>query len=149
MRADNTAHIVAASRRRTEQTHHRAAAALRRLDTNGTPVTFEALAREAGVSRSWLYAQPDLRAEITRLRARHQPSIPVPRTPDRQRATTPSLLRRLEATTERVRSLENDNRRLRDALAEALGDARAGRILRQSPGCDTPGNRSDKTIEQC
>jgi len=73
MRADNTAHIVAASRRRTEQTHHQAAAALRRLDTNGTPVTFEALAREAGVSRSWLYAQPDLRAEITRLRARHQP----------------------------------------------------------------------------
>ncbi len=73
----------------------------------------------------------------------------MPRTPERQRATNPPLLRRLEATTERIRSLENDNRRLRNALAEALGDARTGRILGQSPGCDTPGSRSDKIIEQC
>jgi hypothetical protein len=31
------------------------------------------VAREAGVSRSWLYSQPDLRAEIQRLRGHHQP----------------------------------------------------------------------------
>ncbi|TDU01672.1 hypothetical protein EDD99_0035 [Streptomyces sp. 846.5] len=32
-------------------------------------VTFDAVAKKADVSRSWLYGQPDLRAEVERLRA--------------------------------------------------------------------------------
>ena len=69
MRADNSHHIVAAARRRATATRRRAIAALRRMDNAGQPISFDALAREAKVSRSWLYAQPDLRAEIDRLRA--------------------------------------------------------------------------------
>ena len=43
-------------------------------------MTFDAVATAAGVSRSWLYTQPDLRAEIERLRAASQraPGRPVP-----------------------------------------------------------------------
>ena len=41
----------------------------------GMPITFDAVAREAQVSRSWLYNQPDLRAEVERLRARRQPIV--------------------------------------------------------------------------
>ncbi len=54
----------AAARARSNATRKRAEAALRRMDTAGHPITFDALAREAGVSRSWLYNQQDLRAEI-------------------------------------------------------------------------------------
>ncbi len=73
------------------------------MDATGTAITFGTVAREAGVSRSWLYNQPDLRTEIERLRARRQ-SIPAARpVPDRQRASDASLLRRLEAATERNR----------------------------------------------
>ena len=78
MRADNSHHLIAAARNRAEQTSTRALRALRRLDLTGTPVTFEAVAREAGVSRSWLYSQVDLRDEIQSLRARHQPTPPIP-----------------------------------------------------------------------
>ncbi|WP_268252716.1 DUF6262 family protein [Streptomyces alanosinicus] len=46
--------------------------ALRTLDAAGKPVTFETVAKQAGVSRSGLYAQPDVRAEIERLRAAHR-----------------------------------------------------------------------------
>ena len=70
MRADNSAHLLAATRRRAEQTRTRAIAALRAIDTTGTPITFEALARHAQVSRSWLYTQENIRAEIERLRRR-------------------------------------------------------------------------------
>ena len=63
MRADNSAHLIAAAQRRSAATRRRAAAALRRLDAAGRPLSFDAFAREAQVSRSWLYAQPDLRAE--------------------------------------------------------------------------------------
>ncbi|MHB8329203.1 MAG: hypothetical protein ACYDD6_06225 [Acidimicrobiales bacterium] len=45
--------------------------------------------------------------------------------PDRQRISDPSLIRRLEAASERIRELQSDNQRLRDALAQALGANRA------------------------
>jgi hypothetical protein len=137
MRADNSRHVIAAARRRAKQTRQRAIAALRRMDGTGQQITFDAVSRAAGVSRSWLYAQPDLRAEIERLRQRHPAAPPAPVPPQRQRASDPSLLRRLEAATARIRHLEADNQQLRDALARALGERRAAGVLGGSG--DTPG----------
>ncbi|RIV29797.1 DUF6262 family protein [Micromonospora radicis] len=132
MRADNTHHLAAATRRRVEATHRRARTALRRLDNTGRPVNFESLAKEARVSRSWLYSQPELRAEIERLRDRHQPRQPHPSVPPRQRASDASLLRRLEAATDRLRKLEAENQTLREALAYALGQRRIDDVTSRS-----------------
>lgn len=147
MRADNTHLITAAAARRAAATRRRAIAALRRLDTTGTVITFETVAREAGVSRSWLYTQTDLRSEIERLRTRHR-SVPAYRpVPDRQRASDASLLRRLEAATTRNRQLEAENRELRAALALALGEQRAAEITNHSR--DTPTRKSTAVIGPC
>ncbi|MEW2550403.1 DUF6262 family protein [Streptomyces zhihengii] len=128
MRADNSHLIVSAAHRRAAATRRKAASALRRMDTTGVVITFETVAREAGVSRSWLYNQPDLRAEIERLRVRRRP-VPAARpVPERQRASEASLLRRLEAATERNRQLEAENRELRQALALALGERRTADV---------------------
>jgi hypothetical protein len=124
MRADNSHHVIAAARRRSQQAQQQAAAALRRLDSAGIVVTFDAVAEEAGVSRSWLYTQPQLRAEIERLRQR-QRSSPGRIIPDRQRASDASLRARLTAAHERIRQLQAENRRLRAALAESIGANRA------------------------
>jgi len=123
MRADNTAAIIAAARRRGELTRAKAIRALRELDHAGAPVSFEAVARAAGVSRSWLYAQPGIRAEIERLRHRTQ-RAPSPAIPAGQRASDTSLLSRLQAALEHNRKLAEDNQRLRRQLAQALGDQR-------------------------
>jgi small-conductance mechanosensitive channel len=148
MRADNSRHLVVAAQQRAEHTRTRALRALRRLDGTGTAVTFEAVAREAGISRSWLYSQADLRAEIQALRTRtRSPSSPP--TPQRQAATDASLLRRLQAATERLRQLEEDNRQLREALAEALGTARTARVTGKNSGRDTPGRQDTKLIGPC
>jgi len=69
MRSDNSHHVIAAARQRSQATRRRALTALRRLDTAGTPINFDVVAREAQVSRSWLYNQPDLRAEMNGLEA--------------------------------------------------------------------------------
>lgn len=127
MRADNAHHVIDSARRRAELTRERAVAALRRLDAAGQPVGFDAVAREAGVSRSWLYTQEDLRAEIDRLRARGHPS-PAATVPARQRASEASLLRRLEVATERIRRLETENRELREQLSRSLGNRRAADV---------------------
>ena len=76
MRADNSHLVIAAARRRSATTRKRAVAALRRMEKPGRSITFDAVAREAQVSRSWLYNQTDLRAEIERLRARRDPATP-------------------------------------------------------------------------
>ena len=148
MRADNSRHLAAAARDRAEQTRAKALRALRDLEDAGHPVTFEAVARQAGVSRSWLYSQPDIKATIDQLRARH-PSPTATLTPTRQRATEASLLRRLEAATERTRQLEEDNHQLRQALAEALGAARERRVTGQASHRDTPGKRAAKVVGPC
>ena len=148
MRADNSRHLAAAARYRAEQTRAKALSALRDLDDSGRQVTFEAVAREAGVSRSWLYSEPDVRAQIDELRAR-RPSPTANLTPQRQRATDDSLLRRLEAATERMRQLEEDNRQLRHALAEALGVAREHRVTGATSPRDTPGKRAARIIGPC
>jgi len=68
MRADNSCNIVAAARSRHQVTRAKAIKALQEIDAAGTTVTFSAVARSAGVSRTWLYTQEDLRTEIERLR---------------------------------------------------------------------------------
>lgn len=147
MRADNTRHVVQAAQRRAQQTRQRAVTTLRRMDAAGQRITFDAVSREAAVSRSWLYAQDDLRAEIERLRQRHS-ATPSAQVPQRQRASDTSLLRRLEAATARIRQLEADNQQLRDALARALGERRAAAVLGDA-GRDTPKRNSSKIIGPC
>lgn len=142
MRADNSAHLIAAARRRSDDARSRAVTALRRLDSDGQPVSFSTVASASGVSRSWLYAQDDLREQIGRLRTRQQQAPSSPPVPDRQRATPASLLRRLEAATTRIRVLEADNRQLRDALERALGEQRAASI--RSPAATRPESSEQK-----
>ena len=96
-----------------------------------------------GVSRSWIYSQPDLRAEAARLRDRPRPATGRA-VPDRQRASDASLLRRVEVATQRIRELETDNKRLRVALAEALGEQRVAPAGR--PHRDTPRPRASSPI---
>jgi hypothetical protein len=145
-RADNSHFIIAAARRRAAATHKRAVSALRRMDKAGLPITFDAVARQAGVSRSWLYNQPDLRAEIERLRARRQHPTPHPPVPNRQRASVPSLLQRLAAATERIKHLEAENKQLREGLAHALGQLRTDSIYGHR---DTPARKSAAFIGPC
>src|SRR5215475_4921638 len=147
MRADNSHHLIAAARRRAATTRKRAIAALRRMNKTGTPITVDTVAKQAKVSRSWLYNQPDLRAEIERLRARHNPDSTGRPVPDRQRASDASLLRRLESAAERIKRLEADNQQLREALALALGEHRATAVLDATH--DTPTKKSAPTIGPC
>jgi hypothetical protein len=99
------------------------------LDAIGRPISIESVARHAGVSRSWLYGQPDLRAEIDNLRSSAQ-NTPA-EVPKRQRATDASLRSRLEAANQRTRALAAENETLREQLAAALGELRSLRSGRR------------------
>lgn len=112
--------LADAARRRTANTRERAIDALRRLDNEAITITYTAVADAAQVSRSWLYRQPDLRAEIDRLRQRS----PGPAIPNRQRASAASQAERISDLLHANRALTEDNRKLRDQLATLLGQGR-------------------------
>jgi hypothetical protein len=116
-----------AASRRHELTRAKAIQALRELDRAGTPVTFARVAQAAGVSRSWLYTQPDISAQLRRLRQTTDGVGSAGTIPAAQRATDESLRARLAAALDRNRQLADENARLRRQLARALGDQRSAR----------------------
>lgn len=124
--------LQVAARRRHQLTRSKAIRAIRELDNSGDPVTFETVAQQADVSRSWLYTQSDLRHQIQRLRETTRRS-PSPAIPASQRSSDESLLRRLEHANERIRHLTDENQRLRRQLAIALGQARARHSTQAGP----------------
>jgi hypothetical protein len=120
-------HLANAAARRHELTRSRAIQALRELDRAGTPVTFAGVARAAGISRSWLYTQPDISGQIRSLRHKTNGAGSPGAIPAGQRATDASLRARLTATLDRNKQLADENIRLRRQLACALGDQRPAR----------------------
>ena len=117
-----------AAARRHELTRARAIQALRELDRAGTPVTFAGVASAAGISRSWLYTQPDISDQIRRLRQKAADGAGSAGTiPASQRATDASLRARLATALSRNRQLTDENTRLRRQLARALGEHRSAR----------------------
>ena len=124
MRADP---LHEAAARRHELTRSRAIQALRELDRSGAPVTFAAVAAAARISRSWLYAQPDIAGQIRRLRNETTTASSIAVVPARQQATDASLRTRLTAALERNKQLADHNARLRRQLASVLGDQRQER----------------------
>jgi len=145
MRADNSIHLIAAARQRHERTLAKAIAALHDLDQAGAPISFAAVAEHAGVSRSWLYTQTDLKEQIGRLRSQHRPESSTP-IPAQQRASDDSLRRRLEIANLRNRELADENQRLRRQLACALGHNRDN--SRTAPS-EHPANSSTVPIGPC
>lgn len=123
MTAGNNAALSAAGKQRAQDTRDRAVDALRRLDAAGQNITFTGVAHTAGISRSWLYRQPDLRTEIEKLRS--SSSGAEVRVPSTQRASDDSSRRRLEATLDEIQRLKAENHQLRELVAQRYGRNRA------------------------
>jgi hypothetical protein len=130
----NTTGLADAAERRSERAAERARRAIRRLERAGEPVSFQSVAREAGVSRQFLYTAGQLRREIERLRAGHLEGADA--VPPAQRASDASLKARNQTLLEENRRLRDELAGLRDELAGAWGELRA---LQRERGRTGPG----------
>jgi predicted nucleic acid-binding Zn-ribbon protein len=123
MPADHAHRLAQHARQRHERTLQRASETLTTLADSGEPVSIAALATRAGVSRSWIYTQPELRERIEQLQ--QSSSRGTSRADSAHRASDESLHRRLTLAHQRITQLRNENQQLRDALAHAHGQLRA------------------------
>jgi hypothetical protein len=126
MRSDNSHHLIAAAHRRRAETLERARRAVQELGETRQRHTITQIAARAGVSRSWLYAQPELRNQLHQLTAMSETAESA--STQIERGSDASLRRRLSLAHERIRELDDDNRRLRDQIAHLHGELRAARI---------------------
>lgn len=95
--------------------------AIRALVKRAEPVTFQAVARQAGVSHAFLYAHPELRGRIEHLRDRNRP-LP---TPEARATDAPQSTLTLTLTSQ-ITQLKKRHRdeilALRAALEQAHGE---------------------------
>jgi hypothetical protein len=131
MTTDRTAELRAATLRRATNTRARARATLRRLNQQGATINYVTVAEAAGVSRSLLYRDPELRAEIDRLR---NPALTTtPRQPAAERMSKASRDEIHAALGDEVKELRRENQALRTRLAATLGGQRGQVHQPQSP----------------
>ncbi len=116
-RADNSAFLVQANARRHQAALAAAHHGTDQLRREGKPVTYAAVAHAAGVSRTWLYSQEQIRDLISDLRQHEPPAAAL----TAQRASTSSLRQRLDTACAEITRLRTENRSLRDQLARQLG----------------------------
>ncbi len=124
---DHTDQLRQSAQDRHDATLAKAATALRSFASAAEPVTFGSLARAAGVSRSWLYRQPELRKQIEQLR-RLAPSRPSKESAP-QRASEDSNRQKLAIYRAELTRLQAENRQLRGQLARKLGAERAAAVI--------------------
>ena len=104
--------------------------ALQAMAAGNEPITFRRVACSAGVSRSWLCREPQLRAEIERLRQLPHQAKPTGRSAER--ATADSLRQQLHVYRDEIARLRDENRSLKGQLARQLGVSRAAAITKRS-----------------
>lgn len=122
MPADQVERLTANARRRSEQTQQKAADALAAMATRGGTITVAGLAKEAGISRSWIYTQPELRDRIEQLNQAAAPR--PPRSTAASRASLASLKRRLDLAHQRITQLRHENVELRRTVELLHGQLR-------------------------
>jgi chromosome segregation ATPase len=113
--ANTAQHLTAARRADSDRRRSKVTEALNRLHADGAEITVSAVARAAGVDRSFLYRHHDLRTQILQ-------QADQPETPASPRTSTRSLLADLANLRAHNERLRQHNAKLTQRLSEILGD---------------------------
>lgn len=119
----NTAGLAAYARSRKEAKRKRVEEAITALLREGKAINFHAVATAAGVSKAYLYSQPQLRERIECLRQQELEHLVRERTVGPTGKTDASKDLVILAKDRRIKELEAENRKLQQQLKVALGKA--------------------------
>jgi AcrR family transcriptional regulator len=120
----NTSGMIAHAHHRKEEKRKRVEETITRLLREQQAITFNAVAKVAGVSKAYLYSQSDLRERIEALRqqaveqaVRERAARPAPGKTDASKDLV------ILAKDRRIKELEAENRQLKKQLQVTLGQA--------------------------
>ncbi len=119
----NTTGLVAHAKLRKEQKRKRVDDAITRLLRDHQVVNFNSVAKAAGVSKTYLYSQQQLRDRIEALRQQEREQMVRERVAHTTGKTDAAKDLVILAKERRIKELEEENRKLKQQLKAALGKA--------------------------
>jgi len=117
----NTACLLAHAHQRKEEKGKRVEEAITRLLRDHQAVNFNSVAKAAGVSKAYLYAQPLFRERIEALRQQEREKMVRERVAHPTGKTDAAKDLVILANERRIKELEEENRKLKHQLKAALG----------------------------
>lgn len=114
----NTEGIKAAAQKKREAAFAKTEEAIKTLIREKKPVNFESVAEAAGVTRAWLYKQPEIRSRIEFLRQQQSPKKALPPALKASDASKDAVIKTLK---QRIKKLEDENKELRRQVEVAYG----------------------------
>jgi len=119
----NTSGLVAHAKLRKEQKRQKVEETITHLLREHMAINFNTVAKVAGVSKAYLYSQPQLRDRIEALRQQELEQTVRERVARPTGKTDASKDVVILAKERRIKELEEENRKLRHQLKGALGKA--------------------------
>ena len=116
----DTTGLAAHAKQRSEEKHQRVDETIDRLLREQQVINFNSVAKEAGVSKAYLYSQPDQRERIEALRQQQLVHV-VREQSSRPGKTDASRDLVILSKDRRIKELEAENRKLEQQLKVALG----------------------------
>ncbi len=117
----NTTGLIANANLRKEEKRKRVEEAITRLLREQQQVNFNSVAKAAGVSKTYLYSQPQLRDRIEALRQQEREQVVRERVAHPTGKTDAAKDLVILAKERRIKELEEENRKLMQQLKGALG----------------------------
>lgn len=116
----NTEGIKSSAQKKRQDAFHKTDEAIKVLIKTQKPINIESVAQAAGVSRQWIYNQPELRERIETLRAQQSPKKAIPKSQSVSDASKDAIIKTLR---QRLREVEEENKELQKKIEVAYGMA--------------------------
>jgi hypothetical protein len=120
----NTSGLKEAQHKKRLSALARAEEGIKKLLREGKPVNFESVAEVGGVSRAWLYRQPELKERIEHLRGHKPAKLPL-----QQRASDASKEAMIAALRQQLKELRSENQELKRQIEVVYGLAQEAKPL--------------------
>lgn len=114
----NTVEIVRLARQKSKRTRENVDKVISRLSLEGKTINFNTVAKEANVSKSWLYKEQDIRRRIESLRKLQKTSNVV----SKQKKSSRSEEILIKTLKTRVKELEEENIKIKNQIQKLYGE---------------------------
>jgi len=115
----NTEEIVRLAKLKTNRTREGVEKAISKLSLEGKVINFNSVAKEANVSKSWLYKEQDIRKRIESLRKQQQNHSSTRSMVKKSSRSEEVLIKTLKM---RTKELEVENTKLKNQIQKLYGE---------------------------
>ena len=117
----NTSGLEAHAQQKRESAIKRTEEAIARLIKNKRPVNFKTVSEESGVSRTWLYKEPEIKARINKIKDKKASLSRSKRSTSNNANNQPIDTSQIDEYKTKIRKLETENYTLRNHLEVVYG----------------------------